>query len=190
MFLIKLARYMFDNYLNLQKKERRLRKKKEGRLPRLKSLQHLAEVLAAGRQDKWVGSGERVIRSLGKNIQTGFTWATDLQHSEWHLLSLNYPDVGKSQLLLMKGSKKFTERDFGQRQWMWDLNGCWQRVRLWSTSARTFSCRAKFSWCRSHLKATVIMEMFIQEFFAITLSRIDYQYYFFLNLVVLHELVL
>ena len=174
MFLIKLARYMFDNYLNLQKKERRLRKKKEGRLPRLKSLQHLTEVRAAGRQDKWVGSGERVIKSLGKNIQTGFTWATDLQHSEWHLLGLNYPDVGKFQLLLMKGRKKFTERDFGQRQWMWDLDGCWQRVRLWSTSARTFSCRAKFSWCRSHLKATVIMEMFIQEFFAITLSRIDY----------------
>ena len=105
MFLIKLARSMFDKYLNLQKEERGLRKKKNRRLPRLKSLQHLAEVLAASRQDERVGPGERVIKNLEENIQTGFTWATDLQHSEWHLPSLNYPDVGKSQLLLMKGSK-------------------------------------------------------------------------------------
>ena len=106
---------MFDKYLNLQEEERGLRKKKNRRLPRLKSLQHLAEVLAASRQDERVGPGERVIKNLEENIQTGFTWATDLQHSEWHLLSLSYPDVGKSQLLLMKRSNKFTERDFGQR---------------------------------------------------------------------------
>ena len=87
MFLIKLARSMFDKYLNLQKEERGLRKKKNRCLPRLKSLQHLAEVLAASRQDervgpgervikslaKHVGPGKRVIKSLGENIQTGFT---------------------------------------------------------------------------------------------------------------------
>ena len=73
MFLIKLARSMFDKYLNLQKEERGLRKKKNRRLPRLKSLQHLAEVLAASRQDERVGPGERVIKNLEENIQTGFT---------------------------------------------------------------------------------------------------------------------
>ena len=73
MFLIKLARSMFDKYLNLQDEERRLRKKKNRRLPRLKSLQHLAEVLAASRQDKRVGPGERLIKILAENIQTGFT---------------------------------------------------------------------------------------------------------------------
>ena len=73
MFLIKLARCMFANYLNLQKEERGLRKKKDGRLPRLKSLQHLAEVLAAGRQNERVGPGEMLIKNLEENIQRGFT---------------------------------------------------------------------------------------------------------------------
>ena len=148
---------MFDNYLNLQKKERRLRKKKEGRLPRLKSLQHLAEVLAAGRQDKWVGSGERVIKSLGKNIQTGFTWATDLQHSEWHLLSLSYPDVEKFQLLV--------NVRFG-----WPLTASKIVIHL----SKNLQLQGKV-FLVSFPPESKFMEMFIHDFFfATTLSKINY----------------